>query len=144
VPLPASESPVEITVSADEHLPASASGISFGSGETVTQDFTLELEAACPTVDPGSLSFALPAGESDSQALTIGNGDGNAELAWTIEEAPAVDTQAHFPVPTRYVEHKDPQLASRGHDPAAESGTDMTHGPQLLANLEVPAYSTTG
>ncbi|MPZ52014.1 MAG: hypothetical protein GEU79_04650, partial [Acidimicrobiia bacterium] len=90
VHLPHSESPLTITVTANGHLPATVEGVTFSGGDVVTQEFDLDLDAPCGTVDPTEFSFNIRENDVVTDTLTIGNVDGAADLDWSVAEAEPV------------------------------------------------------
>lgn len=88
-------SPVDITVSATDHVPATAEGVSFGAGDTVVEDFELVLEAPCADTEPSALSTEVGFGLAEPEPLTIENIDGVAALEWTLSfiDSPASAAQ---------------------------------------------------
>jgi hypothetical protein len=85
--LPDSESPVNIGVSAVGHLPAGLTGVAFGGGDVVTNDFALVVAAPCATATPADFSFTVAPNGTASDTLTIGNVAGAADFDWTIVTA---------------------------------------------------------
>lgn len=144
ISLPASEGPVDIHVEADGHEPETLTGIALSSGQTVTEDFSLTLQAPCATADPDRLEFALTAGESAIHRLEIGNVDGTIDLEWSIEEAPQVDSRAHFPALPYQAEHKSADGISLYREDVSDSAGSLVNSPLMPAEMTVPAFSTTG
>ncbi|HLR86291.1 MAG TPA: carboxypeptidase regulatory-like domain-containing protein [Wenzhouxiangella sp.] len=143
ISLPASEGPVDIHVEADGHEPETLTGITLSAGQTVTQDFSLTLQAPCATAEPDKLEFALTAGENGILELEIGNVDGTTDLEWSIEEAPQVDSRAHFPALPYQAEHKSADGISLHRD-VSDSAGSLVNSPLMPAEMAVPAFSTTG
>lgn len=83
--IPIDENPVDVTVTAPDHLEATTN-LSVVGGEEVVEDFDLPVDSACATVTPEAFDFELVLGNTDSDTLTIGNVDGNVDLDWAVEE----------------------------------------------------------
>jgi subtilisin family serine protease len=79
--LDSGESPLEIVVSAAQHLGQSRDGVVVTAGGVTTEDFDLRLDAPCASVAPTSLGASVVQGGSTSQLLTLSN-DGAGELTW--------------------------------------------------------------
>lgn len=137
------ESPVDIEVTAPAHLPGFEAGITFIGGDVVVTDFDLLLEAPCATVDPGSFLFELSDDDNETQTLTLGNLEGNADLIWAAELEPVTDSRAHFPTTPRMAGFPSSGEVSTGLDPESEL-VNVEPGAILLQDFDVPAYSTTG
>ncbi len=86
--LDAANSPIDITVSAPNHIADSQSGVVISGQTTAVADFELVLEAACAQVTPAAFSEVFGPGNSGGNfAMTIDNALGGAELVWNIQEA---------------------------------------------------------
>ena len=92
--LDAANAPVDISVSATDHLGGFDGGIGLTAGETTQVDFDLVLEAACATVAPQAFADAMLFGSQAQHTLTIGNVDGAATLVWAIQEAGVDEIQS--------------------------------------------------
>lgn len=85
------ESPVTVAVTAADHIGASETGVALVAEGNVTVDFSLELNAACASADPGSLVMTLAAGAVGSQPLDLTNA-GAASYTWTIDTEEVVSS----------------------------------------------------
>ncbi|NBB91967.1 MAG: S8 family serine peptidase, partial [Gammaproteobacteria bacterium] len=85
--IPSDETPVDITASAPNHLDGTQTGVALTPADSITVDFSLDLDEPCVDTAPASFSSTLEIGNSDTQTLTIGNTDGAGQLDWTLEEA---------------------------------------------------------
>jgi len=85
--VPASESPVDVTVSHPDHLGDGVVGIEVAEGATDVADFDLALDAPCAEVAPGALASSQASDETVALDLTIDNVNGAADLNWTIDTA---------------------------------------------------------
>jgi hypothetical protein len=99
--LPASHSPLMLTVSTAGYVTQSRNGISGTGGAIVVNNFDLRLDAPCLTAAPNALLAQQKVNQRITQTLTISN-SGAAILDWSIAEqaAPAhpivIDTLPAF------------------------------------------------
>jgi subtilisin family serine protease len=80
-----SHSPVDVAVSAPEHIGDSATGLVLVGQQTTVQDFDLRWLRPCIDVDPDELSQTLPFGQTAQQTLTLGN-SGAFSLTFELRE----------------------------------------------------------
>lgn len=85
--IPSDETPVDITASAVNHLDSTQNGVALVPADSITVDFSLDLDEPCIDTTPASFSATLELGNSDTQTLSIGNANGAGSLDWTLEEA---------------------------------------------------------
>ncbi|MCX7555928.1 hypothetical protein OS187_03690 [Xanthomonadaceae bacterium JHOS43] len=78
------ESPVTVAVTAANHLGASEAGVVLVAEDSVTVDFSLDLNAPCASATPGSLGVSLMPDSVDTAPLTLTNA-GAAAYDWTID-----------------------------------------------------------
>ena len=80
-----SHSPVDVAVSAPEHIGDSATGLVLVGQQTTVQDFDLRWLRPCIDVDPDEFSQTLPFGQTAQQTLTLGN-SGAFSLTFELRE----------------------------------------------------------
>ncbi len=81
-------SPIDITVSAANHITASQTGVGITGQSNDVADFGLILEAACAQIVPATFSEVFGPGVSGGNVpMTIDNALGGAQLVWGIQEA---------------------------------------------------------
>ncbi|WP_376692853.1 carboxypeptidase regulatory-like domain-containing protein [Wenzhouxiangella sp. EGI_FJ10409] len=85
--IPSDETPVDITASAPNHLDGTDTGVELVPADSITVDFSLDLDEPCVDTAPADFSSTMDPGNTDTQTLTIGNADGAGQLDWTLEEA---------------------------------------------------------
>ena len=85
--IPSDETPVDITASAPNHLDGTDNGVVLVPADSITVDFSLDLDEPCVDATPASFSSSIDPGNTDTQTLTIGNANGAGQLDWTLEEA---------------------------------------------------------
>lgn len=78
------ESPVTVAVTAAGHIGASETGVVLVAEESVTVNFSLELDAPCATANPEALGITLAPDSVGSETLTLNNA-GAASYTWTID-----------------------------------------------------------
>lgn len=145
--VPESASPVDIVVSAAEHLEATATDVSIEAGQNVTENFELVLDAPCATVTEISYHFELDSGDDATDTLVIGNANGGGSLDWSVNEGPglnaSIDPRAHFPQRRRFVQHKHAPDTSAFSAPQSAGGR-ANQSADSFDGFTVPAFSTTG
>ncbi|HSE40166.1 MAG TPA: choice-of-anchor J domain-containing protein [Acidobacteriota bacterium] len=106
VAFPATDSPVVVTVSAENYVGQFVSGVVVTDGGTTTQDFSLRLDAPCADKSPTSFDVTLPAGGSSSQSLTLTN-DGAGTLNFKVFETvfPLAPQVTHSKKKDRHQKH---------------------------------------
>jgi N-acetylneuraminic acid mutarotase len=86
VAFPAADSPVTVTVSAEDFVGQSVSGVIVTDQGTTVQNFDLRLDAPCGSKTPDSFDVTLGEGGSTTQTLTLTN-DGAAALNFEVFES---------------------------------------------------------
>ncbi len=81
------DAPLSIEASAAGHLSEVTGEVGLVGGGQVVVDFDLTLDAACATVAPDSLNATVVLDGVNMLPLEIGNVEGGADLAWTLETA---------------------------------------------------------
>ncbi len=80
-------SPITITVDAEEHISGSVTGVSLIAGQTVTRDFSLRWLVPCTGANPTALEVTLEAGQSLTEVLQLNN-TGAYSTTFKISERP--------------------------------------------------------
>lgn len=83
------ESPVDLTVSAPDHVSETTEGVSFVGLDVIDQDYTLAFDSACVDVDPAELTSTVPLDVTADEMLNIGN-LGSQTLNWSIVDPAAL------------------------------------------------------
>ena len=94
--LDASEAPLNIQVTATDHVGDSVSGIGLTAGQTTTQDFDLRSMEPCVSVDPATLAITLPLEATGTLPLNLFNNGASATdfAIYEIETIPVVVRKA--------------------------------------------------
>jgi uncharacterized repeat protein (TIGR01451 family) len=114
-----SYSPVDLTVSAPEHLGDSAEDVVLVGQQTIVQNFDLILNAPCIEVDPLSIEDALTMGQTSLHELTITN-HGPADLEFEIQKRdggftpPGMNAGSETPSGAEATAAGNPELADSG------------------------------
>jgi len=140
------ESPVEISVSPANHLPASVTGIIFAAGDTVTTDLDVVLASPCADISDLPMMIQLPADGSGSIDLSLGNSNGGASYDWMIETegAVALDPRAHFPAQSWDGGLSFDPDSSMLADPSLAGEPVNASSGLVLGGTGTLAYTTTG
>jgi hypothetical protein len=128
VALDASESPVDITASAPQHLDGVESGVALEEGGEYVVDFELTLEAGCTSNDPDSFDVSVALDGSTTEILTLIN-DGAGDSTFSLSSV-------------EFAELAELELETFGH-PGADRSDDASTRSGSIGPIEPSIRSVT-